>query len=297
MYVIAGATGRVGSAAARLLLDSGADTRVLVRRPGDAADWEAAGAEAVVTGLDDEDGLSAALSRADGFFVLLPFDLGADDLDAHADRLIVSITGAVARAAVPHVVMLSSGGADLVTGTGPITGLHRLEQALLTTGTRLTALRSGHFQEKVSDVIDLARATGTYPVFADSAEVPVPMVATRDLGALAARAMLDPPKVSEAVDVIGPARTEREVAEVLGRGLGRELTVELVPEPAWAGALTAAGFRPHVADSLAELYRADAAGLLAPRGNRSVTVDTTIEETIAGLLAVDGTDDGVGERS
>lgn len=272
MYVIAGATGRVGSAAARLLLDSGAATRVLVRRPDDAAGWEAAGAEAVVTGLDDEEGLSAALRGADGFFVLLPFDLGADDLDAHADRLIASITGAVARAAVPHVVMLSSGGANLEAGTG-------------------------HFQEKVSDVIDLARATGTYPVFASSAEVPVPMVATRDLGAAVAGALLHPPEMSETVDVIGPARTEREVAEVLGRGLGRELTVELVPEPAWEGALTEAGFRPHVAGSLAELYRADAAGLLAPRGDRSVTADTSIEETIAGLLAVDGTDDGVGERS
>ena len=195
--------------------------------------------------------MAAALNGAAGFFALLPFVLGADDLDAHADRLIASIAAAVARAAVPHVVMLSSGGADLTTGTGPITGLHRLEEALRATGTRLTALRSGHFQEKVADVIDLARAT----------------------------------------------RSEQEVAEVVGRGLGRELTVDLVPAPAWAGALTEAGFRPHVAESLAELYRADEAGLLAPRGDRSVTVTTTIEETIAGLLGAGGTDPGAGERS
>ncbi|EKU46107.1 MULTISPECIES: NmrA family NAD(P)-binding protein [Brevibacterium] len=297
MYVIAGATGRVGSATARALLAAGAEVRVIVRQDTDAAVWEEAGAEAVVTALDDEEGLAAALNGAAGFFALLPFDLGADDLDAHADRLIASIAAAVARAAVPHVVMLSSGGADLTTGTGPITGLHRLEEALRATGTRLTALRSGHFQEKVADVIDLARATGLYPVFASSAEVPVPMVATRDLGAAAARALLEPPETSETVDVIGPTRSEQEVAEVLGRGLGRELTVDLVPAPAWAGALTEAGFRPHVAESLAELYRADEAGLLAPRGDRSVTVTTTIEETIAGLLGAGGTDPGAGERS
>ena len=46
----------------------------------------------------------------------------------------------------------------------------------------------------------------------------------------------------------------------------------------------------------AELYRADEAGLLAPRGDRSVTVTTTIEETIAGLLGAGGTDPGAGER-
>lgn len=296
MYVIAGATGRVGSATAKALLAAGAEVRVLVRQDTDAKRWEEAGAEAVVTALDDEEGVAAALGGAAGFFTLLPFDLGADDLDAHADRLIAAIAAAVDRAAVPHVVMLSSGGADLTTGTGPITGLHRLEEALRATGTRLTALRSAHFQEKVSDVVDLARATGLYPVFASSAEVPVPMVATRDLGAAAARALLDPPEASETVDVIGPARSEREVAEVLGRGLGRELTVDLVPASAWAGALTEAGFRPHVAESLAELYRADEAGLLAPRGDRSVAAVTTIEETIAGLLAVEGADAGAGER-
>ena len=297
MYVIAGATGRVGSATARALLAAGAEVRVIVRQDTDAAVWEEAGAEAVVTALDDEEGVAAALNGAAGFFALLPFDLGADDLDAHADRLIASIAAAVARAAVPHVVMLSSVGADLATGTGPITGLHRLERALRAAGTKLTALRSGHFQEKVSDVIDLARDTGTYPVFASSAEVPVPMVATRDLGALAAGCLLDPPPATEAVDVIGPARTEREVAEVLGRGLGRELTVDLVPEPSWSPALAEAGFPPHVADSLAELYRADAAGLLAPRGDRSVTVDTSIEETVAALLGAGGTDPGAGPRS
>src|SRR5699024_9107675 len=75
--------------------------------------------------------------------VLLPFDLTADDLDAHADRLISSIVGAVADQDVPHVVMLSSGGADLAKGTGPITGLHRMEQAILTTGTILTATQNG----------------------------------------------------------------------------------------------------------------------------------------------------------
>ena len=284
MFVIAGATGRVGSATAHTLIDAGAEVRVLVRREADAAPWRQAGAETATVDLTDRAGLTAALTGAAGFFALLPFDLGAADVDAHAELLSDAIAGAVAEAGVPHVVMLSSGGADLAAGTGPITGLHRLERALGETGTTLTALRSGHFQEKVSDVIDLARETGTYPVFAPTAEVPVPMVATRDLGAVAARALLAPPPSSEAVDIIGPSRTESDVAEVLGRALGRALTVEIVPEPAWAPALTAAGFAPHVADSLAELYRADAAGLLAPRGDRSITVTTTVEETIAGLV-------------
>lgn len=284
MYVVAGATGRVGSVTAESLLSAGASVRVLVRRSEDAQTWRSRGAEARAVALDDRLALGSALEGCSGFFVLLPFDLTADDLDAHADRLISSIVGAVADQDVPHVVMLSSGGADLAKGTGPITGLHRMEQAILTTGTILTALRSGHFQEKVTDVIDVVRESGVYPVFASSANTPLPMVATHDIGAVAANALLSPPLSNETVDVIGPAYTESEVATVLGEALGRELHVATIPQDAWAGALSEAGFRPHVAESLAELYRADEQGLLAPRGDRCIHVSTTVATTIDRVL-------------
>ncbi len=285
MYVVAGATGRVGSATARNLITAGVEVRVLVRRGADADAWEARGAEARVVQLGDRVALGDALDGCSGFFVLLPFDLTADDLDTHADALIASIAGAVADRRVPHVVMLSSGGADLAEGTGPIAGLHRLELALLATGTIVTALRSGHFQEKVADVLGAARDAGVYPVFAASADVPHPMIATRDVGGVAAESLLVPPAGSEAVDVIGPVYTERDVASALGDALGRELRVATMPAEAWAGALVREGFRPHIAESLAELYRADEEGLLAPRGDRQVQVTTGIETTIARLLA------------
>jgi len=270
MYAVAGATGHVGSATARHLLAEGADVRVLIRDRERVEEWIQQGAEARVVDLGDRAALRDAITGCDGFFVLLPFDLTVDDLDAYADAITTSVAGAVADSGIPHVVMLSAGGADLPDGTGPISGMHRMEQALRATGTVLTALRSGHFQEKVGDLIEAARA-GVYPVFAASADVPVPMVATRDLGATAARALLSPDATSTSIDVRGPAYSELEVV--------------VLPEDAWAPTLIDAGFRPHVAESLAELYRADQRGLLAPRGDRAVRVDTPIEVTIAGLTA------------
>jgi uncharacterized protein YbjT (DUF2867 family) len=281
MYAVAGATGRVGSATARHLLAEGAEVRVLVRDPARVEEWIRQGAEARVVDLGDRAAVRDAITGCDGLFVLLPFDLTVDDLDAYADAVTTSVAGAVADSGIPHVVMLSSGGADLPDGTGPITGM---EEALRATGTVLTALRSGHFQEKVGDLIEAARA-GVYPVFAASADVPLPMAATRDLGATAARALLSPDATSTSIDVRGPAYSERQVAGFLGAALARELEVLVLPEVAWAPALIDAGFRPHVAESLAELYRADERGLLAPRGDRAVRVDTPIEATIAGLTA------------
>lgn len=285
MYAIAGATGRIGSRAAATLLDEGVGVRVLVRREADADAFRARGAEARTLSLGDGGALSNAVEGCDGLFVLLPFDLTVDDLGAHADGLISSIVGGVVGQRVAHVVMLSSGGADLAEGTGPIVGLHRLEQSLLATGTILTALRPGHFQEKVADTIDVVRETGVYSVFAASADVAHPMVATRDIGAIVARSLQSPPASSEAVDIVGPSYSERDVANALGRAMGRELHVVPLAEESWADALTGAGFRPHIAASLSELYRADERGLLAPRGDRSIHASTSIGETIDRVLA------------
>jgi uncharacterized protein YbjT (DUF2867 family) len=285
MHVIAGATGRVGSAAAAALLAAGADTRVLVRDAARGAAWADRGADVAVADLSDRGALTAALTDADGLFALLPFDLTAPDLRAHARTLTDAVAGAVRESGVRHVVVLSSGGADLPNGTGPIVGLHDLEVALRATGAVVTAVRPGHFQEKVADVLDLARDTGVYPVLAASADSPHPLVATRDVGAVVARALLDPPDRSQVLDVLGPVATEREVAAVLAAALGRDLDVVTVPEPAWADALVDAGLPRHAAEAVAELYRADDRGLLAPRGDRVEHGTTPLAETVARLVA------------
>ncbi len=284
MYVIAGATGRVGSAAVTHLLDRGAPVRALTRSEESATRLRARGAEARIVTLDDRDSLTAALEGASGFFALLPFDLTVDDLDAHADRLIASIADAVTEAAVPHVVMLSSGGADLAAGTGPITGLHRLEQALTSTGTLLTALRPGHFQEKVAEVLDLAAESGTFPVFATTADRPMPLVATADIGRIVAESLLSPAPTTERVDVLGPEYSERQIASVLEAQLGRRLEVVTIPEEAWVPTLVETGLTPHIATALAELNSADELGRLAPRGDRVVRCSTEVETTIRRLL-------------
>lgn len=286
MFAVAGATGRVGSATTTALLDAGVAVRVLVRDPARAAGPARRGAEVTRADLTDRSALAAAFTDVDGAFVLLPFDLTAPDLDAHARTLTAAIAGAVRDSGVPHVVVLSSGGADLPRGTGPIGGLHDLEEALRATGAVVTAVRPGHFQEKVADVVDLARATGVYPVLAGSADVPLPLVATRDVGGAAASALLDPPARSQVLDVLGPAATEREVAAVLGAALGLDLDVVVLPEDAWAGTMVEAGLPSHAAAAVAELYRADDAGLLAPRGDRVVAGTTPLTETVARLVAV-----------
>lgn len=286
MYTITGVTGHVGSATAAALLDRGSAVRVVTRDAARAterhAPWTARGAEAATADLADSGALEAAFAGSDGVFVLLPTDPSAGD-DEHR-RLADSIATAVERSGVPHVVALSSVGADHAAGTGPIRWLHHLEQRLAGTGAVLTAVRPFHFQEKVETVLDAVTGAGVYPVFADSADVPLPMVATRDIGAAAAAALLDPPAASEVVDVSGPQTTEREVAEHLADLLGRPVEVVTLPRGARVAAMVEAGLPPAFAEELAALYAAEEDGLLVPHGDRLVTGATPLRTTLQEVL-------------
>jgi uncharacterized protein YbjT (DUF2867 family) len=285
MFTIAGATGRVGSVVAGRLLDAGTDVTVLVRDNAKAADWVRRGAQVRTADLSDRAGLAAALRGSDGFFALLPFDPTSADIEGDQRRMIDGIAGAVADAAVPHVAMLSAVGADLPGDTGPIRWLHDLEQRLRATGSVLTAVRSAHFQEKLGDVLGAILGAGVYPVFRDSADVPIPMVASRDVAGVIADVLQAGPTANEVVDVLGPAYTERDVAAHVAAVLDRPVDVVIVPRPGWEGALAEAGLSPTAAALVAGLYEADQRDLLVPRGDRGVRGETPIEHTVRRLVA------------
>ncbi len=129
---------------------------------------------------------------------------------------------AVAKAsAVSHVVMLSSLGADMDRANGPIKGLYHHEKKLHATGTRLTAIRAGYSQESIANAMGPARTAGIYPTFVPFIDHPIPMIATRDIAALAAKSLLADPGRSAVVDLYGPSYTMRQVARILGDALGR----------------------------------------------------------------------------
>lgn len=278
MYAITAVTGHVGGAVARELLTAGAPVRAVVRDPAAGETWSDRGAEVAVADFADPASLSAALAGCHGAFVMLPTIPTASD-DDHR-RMADSIAAAVAASGVPHVAVLSSIGADLPDGTGPIRWLYHLEHRLGDTGSVVSAIRSPHFQEKVEPLLGAAIGAGVYPVFGDTPDAPTPMAATRDVGAAAARVLLAPPTASEVIDLEAPAYTERQVAECLGEALGRPLEVLTIPRAGWLDALIGADVPPLLAAELVELYDAEHRGLLQPRGDRRHRCTTPLDETV-----------------
>lgn len=284
MFVIAGVTGHVGSVVAEQLLAKGQKVKVLVRDSGKGEAWSKKGAEVAVGELGDSAFLTGALRGASGFFTLLPPNFGAADFYAFQRATAASIADAVKAAGVPHVVILSSVGADLAEGNGPIKGLFHLENALRATGTKLSAIRAGYFQENVGNSLAPAKGMGIFPNFAPSADYPMPMIATKDIGQLAADTLLAPPAQSETVDLHGPAYSIREVAQKLGAALGKELQVVDVPAAGHVDALMQGGFSKQVAEIFAEMYAGFGSGAIRPCGDRMVQGKTTLDEVLKTLV-------------
>jgi uncharacterized protein YbjT (DUF2867 family) len=266
MHVVLGATGHTGQAAAESLLELGREVRVVVRDAARGEAWKARGAEVAVADAADAAALTAALAGAEGAYVLVPPQYGVDDMLAAQKRIIEALAGAVQRSGVPHVVLLSSIGAQRASGTGPIVTLHRAEEALRKSAKSLTALRAGFFLENWIPFLGAVREKNVLPSFIPS-DRSVPMVATHDIGRTAADLLLEPRAGVRVVELSGPRDlTPKDVADALGRRVGHAVRVEPLPLEAVEPSFVSAGMSADVARLFREMYGALIEGTIAWEG-------------------------------
>jgi uncharacterized protein YbjT (DUF2867 family) len=242
--------------------------------------WTERGADVAVGSLDDRAFVARVVRGAAGFFTLLPENVPADDFHGARRRMADALAGGCHDGGVPHVVMLSAIAAVLPDGNGPAKDLHYCERRLAHGATPVTLLRACYFQDNVANALQAARHAGIYPNFLASADTPIPMIATRDVGRFAAQALLAPPGGREIVDLFGPAYSVRQVARALGEALGRELQVIDVPPARQSDTLVDAGVPRPIADAIAEMFGAFNTGLITPQGDRSLVGSTPIDDVI-----------------
>lgn len=222
MFVVAGVSGNTGSVVAETLLAAGSPVRVIVRDAAKGAPWVAKGAEVRIADLADAAALGAALEGADGAYLLVPPNPVATDPLAYMAGVVDAIVAAVAL--VPHVVFLSSIGAEQVDGTGPIRGLHAAEPRLVAAAAATTFVRAAYFMENWGGSLG-ALDQGILPVFS-AGNVPFEQVATRDIGRVAAAALLAGPKGHQVIELAGPAPlSAADVAEVVSTIVGKPIVV------------------------------------------------------------------------
>jgi uncharacterized protein YbjT (DUF2867 family) len=285
MYVIAGVSGHTGSVVATTLLAAKQKIRVIVRDAAKGEPWRARGAEVAIADIDDQAALTRALTGATGAYLLLP-PPGWSQTGIAADRKAktASLLGAVRAAKPGHVVLLSSVGAELPDGTGPIRYVHAVEQGLRDTGVPATFLRAASFMENWGAMLSGAIAGGA--LYHGAAEgLKYSQVATEDIGKTAAQLLLEGPRGVRVVELAGPAELSlQDTAEILSKVTGKPIKGVSVPTSAMVQALIGQGASDELAESLGELVAGINSGAIKFHGT-PVRGAVTLEQRLRSLLA------------
>lgn len=282
MISVMGATGKTGRSAVEALLAAGEKVRVMGRSEERLRPFVARGAEAAVGDASDAGYLTRAFHGAEAVYAMIPPNYADPDLAGFYGRVGAAIAKAVQNAGVGHVVFLSSLGAELPSGTGPIALLHAQEERLKAiAGPNLLILRPGYFFENHFGTLQLIKTRGINGG-ALAPDVPIPMIATKDIGARVAEALrkrhVRGPTVEE---LLGPRDlTMSEATRILGAAIGKpDLRYVQFPYDDFEKALVHAGFAPSVAQLFSEMSRALSEGRvrsLEGRNPRNAT-PTTLE--------------------
>jgi NAD(P)H dehydrogenase (quinone) len=242
MYAISGITGQVGSAVAETLLAGGHRVRAIVRDRAKGEAFAARGAEIAVADFRDPDSLAQAFRGVTGAFVMLPASFAPAPGFPETKALVTVLRQALAAARPPKVVCLSSIGAHQTSGLGLITALHILEQGLADTAAPLAFLRPGWFLENAAWDVDSAKKSGVIESFLQPLSRGVPMVATADVGRVAAETLLETWSGQRIIELSGPALVSpNDIAESFSHALARNVSARAVPRERWAAIFRAQG--------------------------------------------------------
>jgi uncharacterized protein YbjT (DUF2867 family) len=285
-YVILGATGNTGSIIADTLLLGRKKVRVVGRDAGRLQRFVRKGAEAFTGDVSDAVALTKAFRGAGAAYLMLPPITSREDQERESD----AIAKAVAESGLRYAVNLSSYGAHVPEGTGPVAGLHSSEQKLnAISDLNVLHLRAAYFMENNLTAIDMIRGMGLFG-HALLPDLKLPMIATQDVGEYAAQRLLN-------LDFSGKQTREllgerdlsmMEATAAIARGIGKpDLRYQQFSYDQVQQVLEQMGMSAKKAAVYIEMFKAINAALLAAEEPRSPqnSTPTSFEKFVRDVFA------------
>lgn len=157
-YVITGSLGHISKPLAEKLLNAGHHVTIISSKESNKAAIEKLGAKAAIGSVEDVSFLKKAFAGADAVYSMVPPHFGATNWKEWIGQIGKNYAQAIKATNIKYVVNLSSIGADLPDGCGPVSGLHKAEQALNSlTGVNVKHLRPSYFFDNLLSNIGLVK--------------------------------------------------------------------------------------------------------------------------------------------
>ena len=283
MYIVSGATGNTGSAVAKTLLEKGLPVRVIVRSQEKGAAFAELGAAVAVADLHDADALTEALKGGKVLYLMNPPSYQSDDQFVELEKLIAAFQTAIENSKLEKIVVLSSVGGHLSSGTGTILTAYKLEQAFGDLEIPVTFIRAGSFMENWKGVLETAKTQGILPSFYQPLDRKIPQVAAADIGRVVAESMQEKTTGKEIKELAGFWVAPEETAEIIGKVLGKE--VKAVPIPEDQCVEIAKNYNsPKNAESMAEMFAGFNSGHVKFETENQISGKITLEDFVREAL-------------
>ena len=249
-------TGHIGSKLANILLDRKSDVTLIARHPEKVKDLASRGAKVIAGEHGDPAVVEQAVRGADALFWLTPAEMTSHDPLGTARRMAEAGASVIRKHPDLHVVQLSSAGAFLPSGTGPIVGHYETEEKFRAAGKNIVSLRPNEFMENVFFSLPTIVAQGAiYTTLPGSVKAPI--IATQDIAEVAAEFLLKPIDGHHVVDIVGPQEISLdEWARIAGQAIGKQIRVVTIPGDKLKAAMSQSGMSPEMAALLVEMEEA-----------------------------------------
>ncbi|MFT3936768.1 MAG: NmrA family NAD(P)-binding protein [Chitinophagaceae bacterium] len=265
-YVITGSIGNISKPITEALVKAGHDVTVVTSSAGRTKEIEALGAKAAVGSIEDQAFLNKTFAGADVVYTMVPPKWDAKDWKGYIGKIGENYAAAIKQNNIKYVVNLSSQGAHMPEGCGPVSGLYRVEQALdKLTDVNIKHLRPAYFYNNLFSNLGLIKNLGIIGANYSTTGKTFVIVDPSDIAAVAIEALLNKNFSGHSVVYIASDEVStNEIAATIGKAIGKpELPwVEFSDEQSLQGGIQA-GLTEEVSSNYAEMGRALRTGAMA----------------------------------
>ena len=254
-YVITGSLGNISRPLAEKLVAAGHSVTVVSSKADKNVQIEALGAKAAIGSVEDVAFLTSTFSGADAVYTMVPPNFGAADWKKYIGGIGENYAEAIHASGVKHVVNLSSIGAHMPEGCGPVSGLYFVEKALnALESVNVKHLRPGFFYPNFLGNAGMAKHMGV--IGGNYGEgTTLTLVYPGDIADAAAGELLKLNFRGKSIRyVMSDEKTTHQVAEILGKAIGKpELQWVNFKDEETLGGMIQAGMPEEIAKNFAEM--------------------------------------------
>jgi uncharacterized protein YbjT (DUF2867 family) len=222
-YVITGGAGHISKPLTEKLLAAGHTVTIIGRNAENLKELVAKGAKAAIGSVEDVKFLTETFKGADAVYTMVPPNFAPPDWKTWIGQIGTNYANAIKDAGVKYVVNLSSVGAHVPGGAGPVSGLYRVEQALnKLQGVAIKHLRPGYFFLNFLASIALVKNAGIIGSNFGDENSKMVLVHPDDIADIAFEELSNLNFTGTSVRYIaGDERSTPEIAEAIGKAIGK----------------------------------------------------------------------------